>query len=286
MDTCKYPFLESVSKVSFTHVLSVALHSPRNGEKIPFLTLLSAVRHVYNLSLPLALLLTTFGYLTSGHFSFAAPLPPPTTHAESEDSDANRSYPSTPSISTALWHGDVKSCIPVLTWTLDLSSLCTRGALKITHDASLVHADSSSPASSSPDPELLAELLSLAHHASSAATSTDHEPDGLTLADLGRLHAARQAALPPGRELNRLHEQVALGECGLAWCVMRGEPRSKNPGKETSEGVIPIAALEQWFGEERLPEGWWDVGGARPERSIGIREAGRRAKEVGMFRGM
>ena len=47
------------------------------------------------------------------------------------------------------------------------------------------------------------------------------------------------------------------------------------------EDVIPLCVLEQWFGEERLPEGWWDVGGPRPIKQVGLLEARRRAEDVG-----
>ncbi|KAF5376148.1 hypothetical protein D9615_007652 [Tricholomella constricta] len=257
---------------------------PRSGTRIPFWTLLSAVQHVYNLSFPLALLLTTFGYLTSGTLSF------PTPHAPHKEEQVN------PSLMTA-----ITDFLPWPTWTLNLTSLCAQGPFKIAHDASLVHPDYT--ASTAPNPVLLAQFLSLAHHEPSNPISSPLYPgsslsplqlptmnfiitttvaaaeDGLTLADLGRLHAARAAALPPAHALNRLHEQVALGECGLAWCVMR----SHHKGEDAERGVIPLAALEQWFGEERLPEGWWDVGGGRPVKPVGLREAGARAKEVGLF---
>ncbi|GLB44255.1 putative peroxidase, family 2 [Lyophyllum shimeji] len=244
----------------------------RDGKNIRFWTLLRATQHVYNLSFPLALLLTTVGYITCGTVCLFPP------HAPHDDEP----------------RGVLAAITRFLPCpTLNLASLSAQGPLKIAHDASLVHADDAS--SCAPDPALVTQLLCLAYypptasHASvggrsgqpSAQTQADAEKEkwhaGLTLADLGRLHAAREAAEP--HALNRLHEQVALGECGLAWCVMR----ERRTGK-ADEDPIPPAALEQWFGEERLPDGWWDVGGGRPVRTVGLLEAARRAKEVGLFK--
>ena len=58
-------------------------------------------------------------------------------------------------------------------------------------------------------------------------------------------------------------------------------PHFLNRKASEQEDVIPLCVLEQWFGEERLPEGWWDVGGARPIKQVGLLEARRRAEDVG-----
>ncbi|KAG6908128.1 hypothetical protein DXG01_006097 [Tephrocybe rancida] len=229
---------------------------PRNGTRIPFWTLLTAVRHVYNLSLPLSLVLTTVGFLTCGTISLFPP---------------KSSEPSHNPLS-ALAH-----FLPCPSWTLKLASLCTPGALKIAHNASLVHND---VLGSAADPVLVAQLLELAQHKSLASISgCSHQQDGASLSDLGRLHEAREATLAPSHKLSRLHEQVALGECGLAWCVMHA-----HDGSGAEQKAIPLNTLKQWFGEERLPDGWWDLDGGRPTREVGLKEAGQRAAEVGLFR--
>ncbi|KAG6901458.1 hypothetical protein C0995_011614 [Termitomyces sp. Mi166 len=232
---------------------------PRNGTNIPFWTLFTAIRHVYNLSFPLAMLLTTVGYFTCGTLALF-----PTE-------------PSPPHDKTLLT--TITRFLPCPSWTLDLASLCTTGPYKIAHDASLVH---KYVPRSAADPALVAQLLTLAHHTHPSYNMTSipiksKYQDGLTLCDLGCLHAEREDALPPTHKLNKLHEQVALGECGLAWCVMRTHD------EDAEQGVIPARVLEQWFGEERLPDGWWDVGGSRPISEVGLREAAKRAAEVGLF---
>ncbi|KAG6879352.1 hypothetical protein C0992_003396 [Termitomyces sp. T32_za158] len=209
------------------------------------------------------MLLTIVGFLTCGTFSLFA-------LKKSEASHQNTLLTT------------IARFIPCPSWTLELASLCTPGPYKIAHDASLVH--KYVPGSAS-EPSLVAHLLTFSHHNHSSPYSPTLSisvkakyQDGLTLCDLGCLHAEREDALPSTHKLSKLHEQVALGECGLAWCVMRTHD------EDPEQGVIPARVLEQWFGEERLPDGWWGVGGGRPLREVGLRDAARRAAEVGLFK--
>ncbi|KAJ7723294.1 hypothetical protein DFH07DRAFT_932211 [Mycena maculata] len=140
-----------------------------------------------------------------------------------------------------------------ITWTLDLADLSARGWNKIAHDGSLVHA--SGIPSSAPDPVLLTALLNAAPH-------------GLSLRGLAIIHAAKERAL--AQPLSAFHEQVALGECALGWLVM-----------SNANGVIEAETIQEWFGEERLPEGWWDL--RRPSRTVGLREARQSAEKVQSF---
>jgi hypothetical protein len=155
------------------------------------------------------------------------------------------------------------------TWTINLASLSERGPTKIAHDSSFVHPDSKR--STSPDPTLLADLLQFASYA--------NETPGLTLSDLGRLHAKREVS--SNRPLSLLHKQIALGECGLTWLLMRENTTVSGyytEGARETESIIPLARLEQWFGEERLPDNWWEC--VRPIERVGLRETRRRAKYV------
>ena len=211
-----------------------------------------AVQYVYNLSFPLAFFLTFFGFLTCGEILWR-----PLRHIQgsSDTTDVIRSF------------------FP--TWTINLASLSKRGSNKIAHDASLVHPDDKP--STSPDSTLLADMLLFA--------SRGNGKPGLTLRGLARLHAKREAS--SNRSLNFLHEQVALGECALTWLIMR-ERRSGHKctnhfhghqdGVCETEFVIPLSRLEQWFGEERLPDNWWDC--VRPVDTVGLRETRRRAMYV------
>ncbi|KAF9468361.1 Chloroperoxidase [Collybia nuda] len=227
----------------------------RMGTNISFWDMLDAIRVVYNLSLPLAFFLTFFGFLTSGEFS----------HRSKNLEDL--SY-----FSISRW---VTAIFTMPSWTLNLESLSIRGTSKITHNASLVHPDDIP--STSPDPALLAELLLLAR--------SHKGVEGLTLNDLGRLHAKREAST--SHPLNWLHQQISLGECGLAWSVLQEQIcvpvacDSYSLHKQMrfeSLSIIPLSRLRQWFGEERLPDNWWSV--VRPRNHIGLFGARRCAGEV------
>ncbi|KAJ7500734.1 hypothetical protein B0H11DRAFT_1714086 [Mycena galericulata] len=220
----------------------------RRGTHIKFTHLLHAVKTVYNLTLPLAFLLTLVGFLTCAKFSLNTPTPEaPSSTKEPLRTSLCRGY---------RWKFS-------FSWTLDLADLSARGWNKITHDASLVHA--SGVPSHAPDPALLANFLS----AASRPAPETQTPIGMSLRGLTVVHAARERNLP--RPLNTFHEQVALGECALGWLVMH------NP----DTGAIPLETLAEWFGEERLPKGWWSS--KRPVRPIGLWLARRTAGNVQKF---
>ncbi|KAJ7468763.1 Chloroperoxidase [Mycena latifolia] len=212
---------------------------PRSGTDITFSHLLHAVKNVYNLSFPLAFLLTVAGFLTCAKFTRNTP-----SHEETSWNSTS------PTRSTSCWS------LP-FSWTLDLADLSARGWIKIAHDASLVHP--SGIPSHAPDPALLENLLSAAQ-----------AEDGMTLEGLAAVHVERAQNLR--HPLDSLHEQIVCGECALSWLVM-GNPRT---------GVIDVDTLAQWFGEERLPKGWWDES-KRPANPVGLRLARKTADTVQGF---
>ncbi|KAJ7030091.1 hypothetical protein C8F04DRAFT_1187054 [Mycena alexandri] len=214
---------------------------PRRGTQITFTHLLHAIKSVYNLSLPLAFLLTLVGFLTCAKFSLRLRAHTPLSSPSSLSQRAQQ-----------LCRGHRWRIS--LSWTLNLADLSARGWTKIAHDGSLVHA--SGAPSHAPDPALLSNFL-----AAAAAESSPREETGLTLNALAAIHATR------AQHLNSFHEQIASGECALGWLVMR------NP----KTGVIDLETLKEWFGLERLPEGWWDM---RPARPVGLVEARKTAGEV------
>ncbi|KAJ6542849.1 Chloroperoxidase [Mycena capillaripes] len=221
---------------------------PRRGTQITFMHLLHAVRTVYNLSLPLALLLTVVGFLTCAKLNVKLPMPTWSSSASSVKHAASSFRP-------FQWQFS-------LSWTLDLADLSARGWNKIAHDASLVHP--SGVPSHAPDPALLSSFLSAASRARPQEMGM-----GLTLRELAAVHASRERSLP--RPLRGVHEQIALGECALGWLVMR------NP----ATGVIDLGTLEQWFGQERLPDEWWEC--RRPVKPVGLLLARKTAGEVQRF---
>ena len=149
-------------------------------------------------------------------------------------------------------------------WTLDLQSLSQRGSLMIAHDGSLVHPDGEP--STAPDPTRLADLL---QQASTARNLKWDLKGGLDFFDIARIHTEHVLSTAHPK-LSEYHNQISLGECGLLWEILRGHP-------DTLDGVILTSRLQQWLGEERLPDEWWY---SRPKETIGLFQARKTANEV------
>ncbi|KAF8955793.1 Chloroperoxidase [Flammula alnicola] len=228
----------------------------RGGSNLTFFEVFWATVFVYNLSYPLAFLLTLGGFIASGTVSF---------------------------------HKISSNCLTCLipSFTLDLASLSTRGSGKIAHDASFVHPNGAP--STSPDPALLKNLL---QYASKTRDLHGHPKGGLGLVDIAQFHSERVKSSPS--PLDNIHNQIALGECALTWEVLRGHKCSYGRGCQLEdcktcsginhlEGVVPVARLEQWFGDERLPHGWWDAAGGRPAKSVGLLRTRRMANLIGQL---
>ncbi|KAI0638047.1 Cloroperoxidase [Trametes polyzona] len=148
---------------------------------------------------------------------------------------------------------------------LNLHDLAAHNVVE--HDGSLVHADAGAGEKYAPtnvDPALLRQLLD--------TSDTDY----LSLKDLTQAQVSRQAASPP---LHALQSLVSKGELDLIMEVfgVRGASEGgAGPSPAQSlvpdealgdELVVPKAFLEQWLGEERLPDGW-----RGPSHQTGLRE--------------
>jgi hypothetical protein len=211
------------------------LSRPHDGMNISYTHFVDAASSVYNISRPMAHLLAIVGYVTCGKLSFSSVAAP-------QDKQ--------PSLANSLL-----SSIPI-SWTLDLASLSQHGTFKIAHTGSLVHPNTPSHA---PDPALVAEVLE-------RATPSG----GLSLQDLAHIHAARVAELK--RPLSSYHTQIAQGESGLFWSVMR---RALDRGYDD---IIPIERVRHWLCEERLPHNWWSS--VRPSHTVTLAEARSNANAV------
>ncbi|TDL16337.1 Cloroperoxidase [Rickenella mellea] len=124
---------------------------------------------------------------------------------------------------------------------------------RIEHDASLTHADALPGDKYAPidvDQSLVSDLL-------------DSSPGGdLTLEDLARVRVRRdKSAVVP---LDGVHAEISRGECALVLNVFGDE-----------KGMVPKRELRQWFGEERIPDGW-----RGPKETVGIRNTFAKSKEV------
>ncbi|KAH8830942.1 hypothetical protein DL96DRAFT_1813918 [Flagelloscypha sp. PMI_526] len=221
---------------------------PRDGRKLPFFQTVQAIRHVYNLSFSLALLLTLAGYLTRGNLNIHITVP----HLFS------------------FW---LFNCLTI-SWTLDLDRLSHKSRFSIAHSASLVHKASERGCSTSPDPVMVKKLMSFAP----PNLEDEHDEKGPTLIDLARLRVTLEKAEP----ISLLHQQISQGEMALGWILLCDKgPSNHEDACEAwnADSRIPSESIQQWFGEEKLPDGWWD-GGRRPRKEIGLLDARKWAEEV------
>jgi hypothetical protein len=114
-------------------------------------------------------------------------------------------------------------------------------------------------------------MENLLQQALTARNSKGNLKGGLDFFDVVRLHTERVLSTTHPK-LSEIHNQITLGECALLWEVLRDHEGSLN-------GVIPTSKLQQWLGNEQLPDGWWD--GVRPEETVGLFQALKTANEVG-----
>jgi hypothetical protein len=227
---------------------------PRSGRAIPFLTLLRVIKHVYNFTLPLALLLCLGGYLTVGRFNWR----------------------------TFSWEIDLN----------DLCE-AGPGIIRIAHTASLVHENPQpdgahnrldpQPASSlfetllenvPANRGMTVELLAKAR----AKRETQGQHFRLDYLDF---RVEKRVWCPGKVQLSPTHAKIARGEAALVYATLSG-----------NENHVPRERLIQWFGfsqgaagsvgsfiGERLPIGWWEH--VRPQQSVGLRGT----KKLGSFIG-
>ncbi|KAG7087388.1 hypothetical protein E1B28_013359 [Marasmius oreades] len=162
-----------------------------------------------------------------------------------------------------LRYGKLDTSSSLLPWnwrlTIDLASLSSFGSLRIAHPASLVHPNEPSH---SPDPNLLENAVSHAHKDSSGSEL------GLTLRDLAAIRLEREAKL--SQPLDSLHERIALGESALCYLALRNHFGSTD--------TIPISRFAIFFGDERLPDNWWQE--VRPTTTVGLIETRRIANDI------
>ena len=137
-------------------------------------------------------------------------------------------------------------------FTIDLEDLALHNYIE--HDASLTRANARPDGRYAPvaaDKELLENLLDVSKNR-----------DFITFEDLVRVRAARdQTLLTP---LSTLHGAISRGEVALTVQTI-GD----------SEGRISKQFIREWFGEDRLPEGW-----LKPVTTTGLLSTTRIANRV------
>jgi hypothetical protein len=138
-------------------------------------------------------------------------------------------------------------------FTIDLEDLALHNYIE--HDASLTRGDTRPDARYAPiavDKELLQNLLD-------ANTNSEY----ITFEDLVRVRAARDQTLPT--PLSNVHGAISRGEVAFT---------AQTFGD--SEGRISKRFIQEWFGEDRLPEGW-----LKPVTTTGLLSTTRIANRVG-----
>ncbi|TFY72975.1 heme-thiolate peroxidase [Dentipellis fragilis] len=187
---------------------ALANHSylAHDGRSLSALDLIRGLREGYNISLPLAALLSIVGVVTCGNG-----------------------------------------------WRADLEDFAKHD--RIEHDGSLTHADAQPGDRYAPiavDESLLQHLLDVSSDAR-----------GLSFEDLVKGRAARDDSL--AKPLGLIHAAIARGEVALTFETFRGDGE-----------FVPKQSIQQWFGEDRLPDGW-----TRPSHSVGLSHTTKRVQEVG-----
>ena len=138
-------------------------------------------------------------------------------------------------------------------FTVDLEDFARHNLIE--HDASLTRANALPDGRYAPvavDKELLQNLLDSAK-----------DRDYLTFEDLVRVRAARDQTL--ATPLGKMHGAISRGEVALTLQTL-GD----------SEGRVSKQFIRQWFGEDRLPEGW-----LKPANTTGLVSTTKLSNRVG-----
>lgn len=137
-----------------------------------------------------------------------------------------------------------------LPWRLNLHDLARHN--RIEHNCSLTHDDAKGSiyAPNHVNFTLLCRLLSLAKR------------DHLVMDDF--VQARIRRAMEDKKPLDAVHKEIAHGEAALTMLVLGSKPSDG----QNSSIVVPRAFVKEWFGEDRLPNGW-----QKPSREIGLGDA-------------
>lgn len=147
-------------------------------------------------------------------------------------------------------------------WSLDLHQLAKHGLIE--HNGSLVHDDARPHENYAPttvDPVLVAQLLAVT------------PAPGLSMRDFAKARALRDSSIPT--PLDKIHAEIARGEAALTIQTF-GLGRVDVQGNiDDMEGAVSKEFLEQWLGQERLPDGWH-----KPQASIGLVGTASRSRRI------
>ncbi|KAI0702848.1 Cloroperoxidase [Cytidiella melzeri] len=141
-----------------------------------------------------------------------------------------------------------------LRWKIDLHDLARHN--RIEHNCSLTHADAASGAVFAPNHTSFTLLCRLLR-----GTKTDT----LAIGDFVDARIRRAKEDEHRAPLDWMHREIAHGETALTMLVL-GE-RQMAGDSLNSTIVVPRTFVKQWFGSDRLPDGW-----KKPEKEVGLWE--------------
>ena len=224
---------------------------------------------MYNISTPLACLLSTFAFVLCGSWTVTPRALPSQRWPENDVSQISRPSPT------------LLDLVPFPRVKLDLHDLAKHGSLRIEHDGSLAHKDAMPGAKFAPitpDPSLVVDLTETSQAISLHAASGEMKYRGknsttdMTLEDVALARFNRNTTLET--PLSAFHSRLALSECALLLSVMAKHP-TNNSENAQKKPFVPRKWVKEWFGEERLPDDW-----VSPVHPVGLRTVGKVVKEV------
>lgn len=139
-----------------------------------------------------------------------------------------------------------------LPWKLSLRDLAQHNHIE--HDCSLTRPDAAPGAKYAPNHvnfTLLCRLLDIT------------DADTLSFQDFVKARIRR--AMEDKKPIDALHKEIAHGEAALTILALGMEPDSNTTSSESIK--VPRSFVRQWFGEDRLPDGW-----SRPLKPIGFKQ--------------
>ncbi|KIY72590.1 Cloroperoxidase [Cylindrobasidium torrendii FP15055 ss-10] len=153
-------------------------------------------------------------------------------------------------------------------WKLNLVDLDRHG--RVEHNASMVHEDTPAGQHYAPTKismKLVGDMVGDIRPAVPPELTAN--PQILVDEfDAARMRVRRDKTSPP---LNKIHDEIARGEMALILHIWE-QNWSESTFSKTRGAPLPW--ILDWFGNERLPEGW------RPTRETGILDAMRKSKAI------
>ena len=141
---------------------------------------------------------------------------------------------------------------------------------RIEHNASLIHRDTSEGFMYAPtevDEQLWTNLIQ----------GIETPAEGLGVRDIARLRLHRERASGE-KSLSNLAKANAKGEMAAVLVIFgRNYYRNfdVNPTRTSVERKVPLAVLESFLRDERLPDGW------RPQKEVTLFETAKVIREIG-----